>query len=50
MDKEGLFVNYEDKLRQSMSLMEILLVLPFDGAAIIHITFRSTSHSTCSHF
>lgn len=36
MEKEGLFVNYGNKLRQSMSLMEILMVLPSDGAAIIH--------------
>lgn len=36
MDKEVLFANYRDKLQQIMSLMEILLVLPFDGAAIIH--------------
>lgn len=36
MDKEGLFANYRDKLQQIMPLREILLVLPLDGAAIIH--------------
>lgn len=36
MDKESLLVNYKAELRQSMSLMEILMVLAFDGAAVIH--------------